>query len=84
MAIKISDLLNKKIYTTEAIYVGKVFDAMIDTEKSTVGGIVIADVANGCLKETIEDPSKKVVLPFQLITAIGNIILIKPPITSKF
>lgn len=83
MAIKISDLLEKKIYTTDAIYVGKVYDAMIDTEKSTVSGIVVSDVFDGCLKELIEDPSKKIVLPYNLVTAIGNIILIKPPVKRE-
>jgi len=84
MAIKISDLLNKKIYTTDAIYVGKVYDAMVDTDKAAISGIVITDVSSGCLSENIDDPTKKVVLPFNLISAIGNIILIKPPITGRF
>ena len=32
MAIKISDILDKQIFTTTARYVGKVYDAILDTE----------------------------------------------------
>lgn len=63
---------------------GKVYDAMVDTDKAAISGIVITDVSSGCLSENIDDPTKKIVLPFNLISAIGNIILIKPPITGRF
>jgi sporulation protein YlmC with PRC-barrel domain len=79
MAIKISDILDKQIFTTTARYVGKVYDAILDTEKSAISGIVVSDVSNGCLKDLVGDVDKKIVLPYNLVTSIGNIILIKPP-----
>ncbi|EHP83370.1 PRC-barrel domain-containing protein [Methanotorris formicicus] len=79
MAIKISDILGKQIYTMTARYVGKVYDAILDTEKSAISGIVVSDVSNGCLKELVGNVDKKIVLPYNLVTAIGNIVLMKPP-----
>ncbi|HIP84178.1 MAG TPA: hypothetical protein EYH15_01630 [Methanothermococcus okinawensis] len=79
MAIKVSEILNKKIYTTQGYYVGEVYDAMIDTDKAVVSGIVVSDVYRGCLKDKVDDPSKKVVIPYRVVEAIGNIILVKLP-----
>ncbi len=84
MAIRVSDILDKPIYTTTAIYVGKVYDAMLDLKKGVISGLIVSDIQNGCLKDYVTDPSKKVVLPFNLITAIGNIILVKPPADSGY
>ena len=39
----------------------------------------MSDVSNGCLKDLVGDVDKKIVLPYNLVTSIGNIILIKPP-----
>ncbi|WP_292460198.1 PRC-barrel domain-containing protein [Methanothermococcus sp.] len=83
MAIKISEILGKKIYTTKGLYVGETYDTMIDVEKSSVGGIVISDASKGCLRDNISDPSKKIVLPYKIVESIGNIILIKPPATDR-
>ena len=79
MAIKVSEILNKKIYTTKGYYVGEVYDAMIDIEKAIVSGIVVSDVYRGCLKDKIDDPSKKVIIPYKTVESIGNIVLIKLP-----
>ena len=82
MAIKISETLGKKIYTMKGMYVGEAYDAMINLEKASVSGIVVSDAINGCLKDTITDPSKKIVLPYSIVESIGNIIIIKPPATG--
>ncbi|HIP17286.1 MAG TPA: hypothetical protein EYG76_03155 [Methanothermococcus okinawensis] len=79
MAIKISEILNKKIYTTKGYYVGEMYDAIIDLEKSAISGIVVTDAHKGCLKEKVTDPYKKVVLPYRTVESIGNIVLIKLP-----
>ncbi|ACV23906.1 PRC-barrel domain-containing protein [Methanocaldococcus fervens] len=84
MAIRVSDILEKPIYTTTAVYVGKVYDVMLDLNKGAISGLIVSDIQNGCLKEYITTPGKKVVLPFNLITAIGNIILVKPPAESGY
>ncbi|XRO76752.1 PRC-barrel domain-containing protein [Methanocaldococcus sp. 10A] len=84
MAIRVSDILDKPIYTTTAIYVGKVYDVMLDLNKGVISGLIVSDIQNGCLREYVTDPTKKVVLPYNLITAIGNIILIKPPADSGY
>ena len=84
MAIRVSDILDKPMYTTTAVYVGKVYDAMLDLNKGVISGLIVSDIQNGCLKKFVSDSSKKVVLPFNLITAIGNIILVKPPAESGY
>ncbi|MCQ6254644.1 PRC-barrel domain-containing protein [Methanocaldococcus sp.] len=84
MAIRVSDLLDRPIYTTSAVYVGKVYDVMIDLNKGAISGLIVSDIQNGCLKDYVTDPSKKVVLPFNLITAIGNIILVKHPAGNNY
>ncbi len=82
MAIKISEIIGKKIYTTKGIYVGEVFDALLNFEKSSVGGLVITDVNTDALGDSV-DPSKKIVLPYGLFSAVGHIVLIKPIATGS-
>jgi sporulation protein YlmC with PRC-barrel domain len=84
MAIRVSDILDKPIYTTTAVYVGKVYDVMLDLDKGVISGLIVSDIQNGCLKKFVSDASKKVVLPYNLITAIGNIILVKPPADAGY
>ena len=84
MAIRVSDILDKSIYTTTAVYVGKVYDVMLDLDKGIISGLIVSDIQNGCLKKFVGDTSKKVVLPYNLITAIGNIILVKPPADAGY
>jgi sporulation protein YlmC with PRC-barrel domain len=66
------------------VYVGKVYDVMLDLDKGVVSGLIVSDIQNGCLKKFVSDTSKKVVLPYNLITAIGNIILVKPPADAGY
>jgi len=79
MAISVGDTLGRDIYTKKGMYVGKAYDAMIDLERGSISGIVVSDVANGCLKDVVDSPSKKIVLPYSYVEAIGDIIIIKPP-----
>ncbi|UXM84430.1 PRC-barrel domain-containing protein [Methanococcus aeolicus] len=81
MSIKISEMLGKKIYTTKGLYVGEVYDAMINLEKSSIGGIVVSDVSRGCMSDTVSEPTRKIILPYGIVYSIGNIVLIKPPTT---
>ncbi|ADG12872.1 PRC-barrel domain-containing protein [Methanocaldococcus infernus] len=83
MKIRVTDILGKEVYTTKAIYVGKIYDVMIDQKKGAVSGLVLKDAHKGCLKDIVPDSMKKVVIPYHLVHAIGNIVLIKPPTISN-
>ena len=78
MSIKISEMLGKKIYTTKGLYVGEVYDAMINLEKASVGGIVVSDVGRGCMGDKVSEPTRKIILPYGVVSSIGNIVLVKP------
>ncbi|ENN96044.1 PRC-barrel domain-containing protein [Methanocaldococcus villosus KIN24-T80] len=84
MPIRVKDILDKHVYTTKAMYVGKVYDVMVDVENGVIKGLILSDISKGCLKDFVSDPTKKVVIPYGLITAIGNIILVKPPAENGY
>ncbi|WP_423792350.1 PRC-barrel domain-containing protein [Methanocaldococcus indicus] len=84
MAIRVSDIIGKEVYTTKALYVGKVYDVMVDLDKGAISGLVLTNISRGCLANLVSDPTKKVVIPYSLVSAIGNIILIKSPSEANY
>jgi sporulation protein YlmC with PRC-barrel domain len=65
MVMRLSRLYGKDIYDTKGYYVGYVDEVLIDIDRGT--GQVLALVL----------PGKKVGIPYDRVTAIGDIILVK-------
>ncbi|MEM0481061.1 MAG: PRC-barrel domain-containing protein [Candidatus Aenigmatarchaeota archaeon] len=73
---RITDLFDKDVFTTRGQYCGRVKDVEIDLQKGRVKSIVV-EAAKGTLLEAMLGGKKAVVVPYSLISAFSDIVLIK-------
>ena len=70
---EVSSVLGLPVYTDEGRYVGKVADLSIDIEAKVVRGLAIVDVN----RTLINTNAAGVIIPYRLVKAIGDIVIIK-------
>ncbi len=73
MNVEITSLLDQDVYTQKGVFVGKVDDAVLDTENGVVSGLALGDVN----KELFDQKGKGIVIPYRWVTAVGDIIIIR-------
>ena len=69
-------LIRKDVFTTKGAYCGKVADVDLDMEKFRVKSLVI-DAMRGSFLSEIVGEKRGVIVPFQIVQAIGDIIIVK-------
>jgi sporulation protein YlmC with PRC-barrel domain len=79
MSGEITTLFGMRVFTDEGRYVGKVEDVIIESDSNTISGIVIVEYN----KALIESTSRGVVIPYRIVRAVGDIILVKDIFTRK-
>lgn len=72
----VSDLRGKDIFTEKGQYCGKIEDMVLDLKKFRAHAVVI-NAAKGSYLEAVVGEKRGVIVPFQMITAIGDVILVK-------
>ena len=70
------ELVKKDVFTTKGAYVGKVADVDLDMEKFRVKSLII-DAVRGSFLSGVVGEKKGVIVPFQIVQAIGDIVIIK-------
>jgi len=70
---EVSSIFGLKVYTDEGRYVGIVTDLSIDIEARQVRGLAVVDVN----KLLINTRAEGVIIPYRLVKAIGDIVIIK-------
>jgi sporulation protein YlmC with PRC-barrel domain len=73
MRADITSMLGLDVYTQKGIFVGRVDDAVIDPEQGIVSGLALGNIN----KELFDQKGKGVVIPYRLVTAIGDIVLMR-------
>jgi len=66
-------MLGLDVYTQRGVFVGRVDDAVIDPEQGVVSGLALGSIN----KELFDQKGKGVVIPYRLVIAIGDIVLMK-------
>uniref|UniRef100_A0A7C3REF6 Photosystem reaction center subunit H n=1 Tax=Archaeoglobus fulgidus TaxID=2234 RepID=A0A7C3REF6_ARCFL len=79
MSGEITALFGMRVFTDEGRYVGRVEDAIIDSDSNTITGLVIVDYN----KALIDKSSRGVVIPYRLVRAVGDIVLVRDIFTKK-
>ncbi|MAF89279.1 MAG: hypothetical protein CL963_02085 [Euryarchaeota archaeon] len=79
----LTNLTGKDVYTRGAEYVGKVEDAMLDTEKGSISGFTISMAPESFLYKTLsqgeQGVKKSVLIPYKEILACKDIVLVTAP-----
>ncbi len=70
---EVSSVFGLPVYTDEGRYVGKVADLSIDIEAKVVKGLAIVDIN----RTLINTNATGVIIPYRLVKAIGDIVIIK-------
>ncbi len=72
----LSGIVGKDVFTTKGVYCGKVSDVDMDLEKFRVRALVVDAVKGSFLANLVGD-KKGVVVPYSMINAIGDIVIMK-------
>ncbi|MBD3156120.1 MAG: hypothetical protein GF368_05735 [Candidatus Aenigmarchaeota archaeon] len=72
----ISEMFNKDVFTDKGFYCGKVSDVEFDLSRFKVRAVVI-EAAKGTFLGKIVGGKKGIIVPYQMVHAIGDIVLIK-------
>ncbi|WP_457549290.1 PRC-barrel domain-containing protein [Archaeoglobus sp.] len=76
---EISALLGLKVYTDEGRYVGVVKDLVLDVENRRIKSLAVSDFN----KTLINSKAKGVLIPYRLVKAVGDIVIIKDVFGAK-
>jgi len=76
----ISEMFNKDVFTDKGFYCGKVSDVEFDLSRFKVRAAVI-EAAKGAFLGKIVGGKKGIIVPYQMIQAIGDVVLIKHIVT---
>jgi len=70
------DLFDKDVFTTKGYYCGRVSDIEVDLTRYKIRAIVV-EVAKGTFLERALGGKKGIIIPYSLVTAIADIVLVK-------
>lgn len=73
MQAEVSTLFGLNIYTEKGIYIGKVDDVVLEVNEKKTTGIA----ATKLNPNMFDSENKGIVVPFRLVTAVGDVILIR-------
>lgn len=71
-----SDFIGKDIFTDNGSYCGKVIDLELDLSRFRVRALIVNAIKGSYLYELVGGP-KGVIIPYSMVKAVGDIILIK-------
>ncbi len=77
-----SDVTGKTVYTNKGSYCGKVKDIEIDLGKFAVRAVVVGADKDSYLAQKVGG-SKNVVIPYRMVQAVDDVIIIKDFQTSQ-
>ena len=71
-----SEMVKKDVFTTKGAYCGRVTDVGLDLEKFRAKTLVV-DAMKGSFLASLVGDKKGVIVPFQMVQSIGDIVIIK-------
>lgn len=83
---RLSDVVGKDVFTDQGSYAGKVADLSVDMNRFRIDSIRV-DAARGSFLSSAVGGKKGIVVPFQMVKAVDDIVIIKhiplPPAEEK-
>jgi len=78
----VADLFGKDVFTGKGLYCGKVSDVEFDLGRFKIRAMVIEAAREGFLGKSLGG-KKGVIIPYPMVQAIGDIVIIKHITTSE-
>lgn len=77
----VKELVGKEVLGTDIMSMGKVVDVDIDLEDNNIESII---VSKGGIQETLNISNSELVIPFDMISKIGDKIILKDAFDEDF
>lgn len=77
----VKELVGKEVLGTDIMSMGKVVDVDIDLEDNNIESII---VSKGGIQETLNITNSELVIPFDMISKIGDKIILKDAFDEDF
>lgn len=71
-----SEMFGKDVFTDKGMFCGKVADLQVDLRKFRVRAIIVEAIRGSYLSELVGG-KRGVILPYQFVQSIGDIVIIK-------
>ena len=72
----VGEMLGKDVFTNKGFYAGKISDVEFDLSRFKIRTVVIEAAKGGVLGQMVGG-KKGVIVPFQMVQSIGDVMLIK-------
>ncbi|MCX7829427.1 MAG: PRC-barrel domain-containing protein, partial [Thermanaerothrix sp.] len=72
----LSEIFGKDVFTTRGVYCGKVEDVELSLQKFRIRSLLI-EAAKGSFLSGIVSGKRGVILPYQLVESVGDVVIIK-------
>lgn len=72
MLTEITSLYNLEVYTPNGIYLGRIYEILVDTNKYNVYEVILEET-----NPTIIDDSRSIGVPFRWVESISEIVVLK-------
>jgi len=77
MVRRLTKLTGLNVFTEDGFCVGSMEDVLLDPDNGKVLGVLIPKPSERFLKKVGLDPNAKVIVPYDAIKSVGDIVLIK-------
>lgn len=74
MRMEVSSFHGLDVYTTRGKYVGRVDDVVLDPGDKRILGLAVGNVN----RDLFDVPGRGVIVPFRWVTAVGDVVLMRP------
>jgi len=72
----ITDMFSKDVFTGKGVYCGKVADVEVNLTKFRLRSLVV-EAARGSFLSSLVGGKKGVIVPYQLVESVGDVVIIK-------
>jgi len=72
----VSEVLGKDVFTNKGVYAGRVADVEIHLDKFRVRSLVV-EAARGSFLASMVGGKRGVIIPYQLVESVGDVVIIK-------
>jgi len=72
MLTEITSLYNLEVYTQKGVYLGRIYEILLDTEKNAIYEVILGET-----NPTIVDESRDLGIPFRWVQSVSEVVVLK-------
>jgi sporulation protein YlmC with PRC-barrel domain len=72
MLTEVTSLYNMEVYTPKGLYLGRIYEVMIDTNKNAIYDLILAET-----NPTMVDDSREIGVPYRWVQTVKEIVVLR-------